>query len=286
MLAVAAGRLADAPGARRGRAPARGDLRRDDLPRRLPAAPRDPHRALEVHPALRRLRAPGAGQLRRQRQQGRCWSSRLGRAGRSPRSSSTTSSSTPPEGNNLAGDRAPAARRWRRCGGDSRPGCGRPRTRCSTGRFRHPRGRSSTSSGRSRPMTRFGSWRIPRSRHPRNAGPARRLDVDRVPALAALEDAEAAVSGAQIPQSRHQSRLESSPSSESKKKNREKMPWVTIRARSSFGRDSSSAFRRLTLPSTSLKDSAPSPQWSGSSGCAAMRADQRRSFCCSGFSSP
>ncbi len=62
--AVAAGRLSDTAGSRRGRAAARGDLHRDDLPRRLPAPPRDPHRALEVHQALRRLRAPGAGQLR------------------------------------------------------------------------------------------------------------------------------------------------------------------------------------------------------------------------------
>ena len=53
---LAAGQLADAAGPRRGRAPARGDLRRDDLPRRLPAPARRPHRALEVHPPLRRLR--------------------------------------------------------------------------------------------------------------------------------------------------------------------------------------------------------------------------------------
>ncbi len=105
---VAAGQLADAAGARRGRAPARGDLRRDDLPRRLPAAPRGPDRALEVHPALRRLPAPGAGQLRRQRQQGPAGRGRLGRAGWCPRSSSTTSSSTRGEGENLAGDPARA----------------------------------------------------------------------------------------------------------------------------------------------------------------------------------
>ena len=83
--ALAAGRLADAAGAGRGRAAARGDLRRDDLPRRLPAAARGPHRALEVHPPLRRLRAPGAGQLRRQREQGPPGRGRLGGADRPPR---------------------------------------------------------------------------------------------------------------------------------------------------------------------------------------------------------
>ena len=91
---LAAGALADAAGARRGRAPARRDLRRDDLPRRLRAAARGAHRALEVHPALRRLRAPRAGQLRRQRQQGPAGRGRLGRGDRAARSSSTTCCST------------------------------------------------------------------------------------------------------------------------------------------------------------------------------------------------
>ncbi len=99
---LAAGDLADAAGARRGRAPARGDLRRDDLPRRLPAAPGGPDRALEVHPALRRLRASGAGQLRRQRHARTSWSTPAGASRWSPRSSSTTWCSTPQEGNNLA----------------------------------------------------------------------------------------------------------------------------------------------------------------------------------------
>ena len=104
---LAAGLLADAAGPRRGRAPARGDLRRDDLPRRLPAASRRPHRALEVHPPLRRLRAPGARQLRRQRQQGPAGRGGLGRAGRA-RGAALRPRARPGEGDNLAADPARA----------------------------------------------------------------------------------------------------------------------------------------------------------------------------------
>ena len=93
---------------RRGRPPPRGDLRRDHLPRRLPAAPRDPHRALEVHPPLRRLPAPGARQLRRQRQQEPAGRGRLGRADR-PRGAALRPRASTPRGHNLAGD--PSARR-------------------------------------------------------------------------------------------------------------------------------------------------------------------------------
>ena len=88
----------------------RRDLHRDDLPRRLPAPARDPHRALEVHPPLRGRPAPGARQLRRQREQGPAGRARLGAThGATPRSS-TTSSST-----RTRGATSPAIRRTRRC---------------------------------------------------------------------------------------------------------------------------------------------------------------------------
>ena len=62
-----------------------------------------------------------------------------------PRSSSTTSSSTRTRAHNLRGRPRPARRRWRSCAAGSRPGCARPRTRCSTARWsrrRAPRQRA------------------------------------------------------------------------------------------------------------------------------------------------
>ena len=78
------------------------------LPRRLRAAARDPHRALEVHPPLRRLPAPGARQLRRQRDQGAAGASRLGASTVVPREQLYDLVLDPNEGRNLAGDPAHA----------------------------------------------------------------------------------------------------------------------------------------------------------------------------------
>ena len=76
------GDVADAARPRRRRLAPRRGLHRDDLPRRLRAAARDPDRALEVHPALPPLRASRARQLRRQRHQGPADPRRLGRVDR------------------------------------------------------------------------------------------------------------------------------------------------------------------------------------------------------------
>ncbi len=92
---VRAGGVAAAARHRRSRRDPRRRLHRDDLPRRLRAAARDPDRALEVHPPLRRLRPAGARQLRRQRHQGPPGVGRLGRSDRPARGARTISCSTP-----------------------------------------------------------------------------------------------------------------------------------------------------------------------------------------------
>ena len=78
--AVPAGRVADVAAARRGRAGARGDLRRLDLARRLRAPARGAHDAPQVHPPLGRAAHAGAGEHRRRPEQGPAAGKRLGRA--------------------------------------------------------------------------------------------------------------------------------------------------------------------------------------------------------------
>ena len=128
---LAAGPLAAAARAARDDRDQRRDLRRDDLPRRLRAAARDPHAALQVHPPLRRPRPARAAEHRRQPEQGPAARARAGRAGAAargalrprlrPRRGRATSSATP---------RTPTC--WPSCAGGWTRGCARPATRCST----------------------------------------------------------------------------------------------------------------------------------------------------------
>ena len=226
---LAAGRLADAAGARRGRAPARGDLRRDHLPRRLRAAARGPHRALEVHPPLRRLPAPGARQLRRQRQQGPAGRGRLGRADGRPRSSSTTSCSTPPRATTSPPTR-PAPRRWRRCAAGSSAWMRETDDPLLDGPVAPPPGAIVNEQ-----------WQVSPDEPPRivTADPtAAAIQLRQVQpgtsvaagvaALAVGEDAEPAVVRAEVPDPRPPSAAsKSSPRTESSRKKRMKMPWPT-----------------------------------------------------------
>ena len=134
---LAPGQVADPVAARRDRRRARGDLRRDDLPRRLRAAALGPHRALEVHPPLRRLPRAGARQLRRLGLQAGLARCRLGRAHGRPRAALRPGArpggaeqpgrrsvlrrgaggDAPPAGRVDAGDRRSAARRPGRAAG-------------------------------------------------------------------------------------------------------------------------------------------------------------------------
>ncbi len=131
---VPAGRLADAAAARRGRQRARGDLRRLDLARRLRAAARDPHDALQVHPPLGRSPHAGAAQHRRRARARTCCCATAGRSARSRPSSSSTCVYDPNEAHNLVGDPAHAGAHaelrdrleaWMR--ETERPAAGRPR---------------------------------------------------------------------------------------------------------------------------------------------------------------
>ena len=128
-----------------------------------------------------------------ERQQGPLGRGGLGRADRA-RGAALRPGSRPGRGRQPRRRPGPRRGRWRRCGAGSTPGCGRPRTRCSTARWSRRRGRSSTSSGRSRPTTRPArSRRIPRPLHPAEAGPAGHLGAAGVTHLALAEGAEAAV---------------------------------------------------------------------------------------------
>ena len=92
----------------RGRRDPRRDLRRAHLPRRLRAAARDPHAALQVHPPLRRpATSPCCRTSTTARARTLLLAARAGRERPRPaRASSTTSSSTPTRPDNLAGDPA------------------------------------------------------------------------------------------------------------------------------------------------------------------------------------
>ena len=162
---LAAGRLAAAAG----RAARSSDCTRRSSPRSTYHAAYEPQRAVRTERCkyIRRFgdcRAPGARQLRRQPQQG---PAARGTAGatrdRRPRSSSTTSSSTPTRRDNLAADPA-HARCSRSCAGGSTPGCARPTTRCSTGRCRAAAGgdRQRAVAGLARRSRPGSSRRIPR----------------------------------------------------------------------------------------------------------------------------
>ena len=130
---VAAGPLAAAARAARGRRGQRRDLRRAHLPRRLRAAARDPHAALQVHPPLRRPAARRCSRTSTTARPRTCcsrhgWARRASCRARS----STTWSSTPPRPPTWPDDPAYAdvARRAARAAGrlDARDRT----TRCST----------------------------------------------------------------------------------------------------------------------------------------------------------
>ena len=111
----------------------RRDLHRDDLPRRLPAPARDPHRALEVHPPVRGRPAPRARQLRRQRRARTCWSSTAGR-GAARRRRGALRPRLRPERGSQRGRRARERGRARRASRPARAsGWSSAATRCSTG---------------------------------------------------------------------------------------------------------------------------------------------------------
>ena len=137
---VAAGHLADAAGARRGRAPARGDLRRD--------RPTTPPTSRSARSAPSAGSTSGASTTTRTRcsptattaPARSCWSRRAGASRSSPREQLYDLVLDPGRG------RQPRRRPGRRrgAGGDARtgstPGCGRPRTRCWTARCAPPPG--------------------------------------------------------------------------------------------------------------------------------------------------
>ena len=142
----------DAPRGRRGQ---RRGLRRDHLPRRLRAAARGPHPALQVHPPLRRAAcrrcSPTSTTARRK---DLLLAARLGRARAAARGSSTTCCFDPHEADNLVGDPALRRRRSTSCARGWTTGCARPTTRCSTARSRRRRAPSSTTRRSSRRTTR------------------------------------------------------------------------------------------------------------------------------------
>ena len=140
----------------------------------------------------------------------------------------------PQEGNNLRRRPGPRRATSRRCASGSRPGCGRPTTRCSTGPVAPPPGalvneQWQVSPGR--PAARGHGGSHGRSIQLTQVQPGvSPPNGSRAPPR--LEPLSAAVVGAQVPDPAAIGGAKSSPSTESSRKKRMKMPWVTSSGRS------------------------------------------------------
>ena len=138
-------------------APPRGDLRRDDLPRRLRAAARrsgPSAGSTSAASTTTRIRCSPTATTATARTS---WSRPAGASRSSPEEQLYDLVLDPGEGNNLRRRPGAAPRCWRRCASGSRTGCSETEDPLLDGPVAPPGAPSSTSSGRSRPTTRCGS---------------------------------------------------------------------------------------------------------------------------------
>ena len=286
---VARGHLADAAGPRRARPGPRRDLHRDDLPRRLPAAARDPHRALEVHPPVRRRRrsrcsptattAPSKDLLVEHG-----WARPPLRPGAAlrPRTSTRTRAATcaADPANDAGARRAPAAAR----GMDGR--ARRPAARRAVPP--PPGARDQRSATRSRPTSRprvaqggsHGRAIQVTQSHSRPGG--RRL----ARARPVLERAQAAVEAAQLPQARAPGRGEVVAEQAVDEEEAQEDPVADREHPIGPGLEQRALTRSTRATSIARTTRRPAGAKPGSSGCAAIHSDQRRSALLLAGSSP